>query len=131
MAYVDPTATDVKTRYPEFDSVADPRVDLFIAEAKMWVDESWLEGDYTIAIQTLTAHMMAYEGAIFSTPGAASFGSVSGPIKGEKLGDASIEYSDRGASSSVSLDEREFASTPYGLRFLALRRRNFPAVAWT
>jgi len=127
MAYIDPTAASVKVRYPEFAAIANTLIDLFIAEAKLWVDTSWLEGDYTIAVQTLTAHMMAAEGLLSGLSGPIA---TTGLVQSERLGDASITYATMHAGA-WSVAESWFASTPYGLKFLALRRRNFPAVAWT
>lgn len=126
MAYTAPTAAEVKARYPEFANVSDPRVAAFIEEANRFVDDSWLEADYKIAIQALTAHMMAAEG-LLNPDGGTPAGGTTGPVRSETLGDASITYADRSTAASGEFDA-DLDTTPYGVRFKKIRRGNFPAV---
>lgn len=123
MAYVAPTAAEIKTRFPEFAAVDTSLIDQIIAEANRFVDSSWIEADYKIAIQFLTAHMLVTGGAL-NPDGAAAQAVVSGPIKSESLGDASVSYSDSSVSSGLSAEESELMSTNYGRRFAAIRRAN-------
>lgn len=131
MAYTLPTPDDIQTRYPVFAAIDDALIQLFINEAALWVDTSWFESDYTTAITYLTAHFMASEGLLLSASGGSSAGAVSGPIKSERLGDAAISYSDRGATGGWTGTDADLATTPYGQRFLALRNANHPAILTT
>ena len=118
MPYSVPTATDLKARFPIFATVADATVTACIADASRFVDTSWLEADYQPAIMFLAAHYLVTEGATGANPAAA------GPITGERLGDASVNYAAPSASAQVS----DYANTVYGKRFLALLRVNQPGV---
>lgn len=132
MPYTAPTAADIKTRFPAFAGIDNALIELYIDEAMLWVDTTWFETDYTIAIQYLTAHFMAAEGLLVSATGSGSAaGAVSGPIKSERLGDAAITYSDRGSTGGWSGTDADLATTPYGQRFLALRNANHPAILTT
>ena len=62
-----PTALQLKARYPEFSEVSDTRVDIFIAEALRFVDDSWREVDQTPAILALSCHNMASEGEPYAS----------------------------------------------------------------
>lgn len=122
MSYTSPSATEVKTRFPEFVDVSDARVDAFVAEAARRVDSSWIEDDASVAMTYLAAHMMAAEGLLRGA-GLAAIGDVSGPITSESLGDASVSYGSWGGGD-VSAFEAELRSTPYGRLYDNLRRRN-------
>lgn len=124
MAYVAPTPAEMKTRFPEFAAVSDGRVQAFIDEASRFADDSWIEADRKIAVQFLTAHMMTSEG-LLNPAGAPAAGAVSGPITSEKMGDASTSYGSRSAAGGYKGADADIASTPYGIRFLAIRGSNF------
>jgi hypothetical protein len=123
MAYVPPTASDLKQRFPEFIAVSDTLVALILAEASAQVGETWYERDRKPATLYLAAHMLAMEGEPGRTAGGTS-GGTSGPVRRRKVGDVETEFAGFSASSAS-----EYGSTAYGLRFLDLLRRNFPAVA--
>jgi hypothetical protein len=118
-----PTAAALKARYPEFDGVGNTLVDAVIADAAAYVDDTWREGDRSPAILALAAHMLASEGN-----GTGGGSAVSGPVTSVKVGDVSTTFAGHSASGGMS-DLSGFAATAYGLAFLRLRRRNFPAVA--
>jgi hypothetical protein len=118
-----PTAAALKARYPEMDGVNNTLIDAVIADAAAYVDDTWREGDRSPAILALAAHMLASEGR--STGGGSA---VSGPVTSVKVGDVSTTFGGAGASAGMS-DLSGFGATAYGLAFLRLRRRNFPAVA--
>ena len=121
MAYTAPTPADIKTRFPEFASLDDARIQMFIDEAKRFVDESWSEEDYAVALRFLTAHTMTMEG-VLNSGGSGPVGS--GPLISESLGDASYSYAARAGQSGLSGSDADLASTPYGQRYLAIRRAN-------
>lgn len=120
MAYVAPTAANVQTRFPEFAAVDTDRIDLALEEAARFVDDTWIEADRFVAIQYLAAHILASNGALHPE-GLSSVGAVSGPISSESLGDASVSY----ASRSQSTSDEDLRSTPWGERFIRIRRSNF------
>lgn len=117
MPYLLPTATQLKTRFPEFADVADATVDAVIADASRFVDESWFELDYQPAIIALAAHFLTTEGALGGRT------DVSGAITSEKLGDASWTYATPTGSASS-----EFSGTAYGRTFIRIQRVNVPGV---
>lgn len=125
MAYVIPTPEDVKARFPVLEPVDDDVLQQIIDEAQRFVGTNWTELDYKPAIQYLAAHMAVKEGLI-NQSGMASAGLSSGVIQSETLGDASITYAKNDAISlgGFTGNDTDLASTPYGLRYLALRRAN-------
>lgn len=130
MAITPPTAADLKARYPEFAPVGDALVSAVIGEAALFVDESWRESDRAPAILARAAHMLALEGEPARAQGSGS-GVANGTVRRVKVGDVETEFAPRiqgaeaSAMSSMSLG---LTDTPYGKRFLELRRRNFPGV---
>lgn len=129
MPYTTPTATQFKDRYPEFASLTDARIDAVMADALLWVDQTWrIEADYQPAIMAYTAHILKVEATAAAS--GASGGAVSGPIKSESLGDASITYADN-TSSDWRFADADLATTPYGTSYLRLRNRNHPAILTT
>lgn len=133
MAYVAPTAADLKARYPEFDAVSDGLIDLILADAIADVDSRWIEADRARAQLALAAHMLTLEGEPDRSLTIADGGTVSplaGPIKRDKVGDVETEYfgaSDSSGSSS-SGGIYGYGSTKYGQQFLKLRARSHPSV---
>lgn len=124
--YVEPTAADLKARFPEFAPVSDALVNRILAEAIPMVGPSWVERDRRPAQMYLTAHLLAMEGE----PGRTTTGNgvaVSGPVKRRKVGDVETEFA--GASASAGGSRSIYAQTLYGQRYLALLRLNFPPVA--
>jgi hypothetical protein len=126
MPYVAPTPAQFKARFPEFEAVADATVAFAIEEAGLSVDDSWIEQDFSLAINYLTAHILAAGGAL---SGNAAGAAVQGPVTSESLGDASVTYADKSKVVGVEGLAAELASTTYGQRYLRLQRRNHPAVA--
>jgi hypothetical protein len=125
MSYTLPTANSIQARYTVTADLDDSLIESVITEAARYVDTTWLEGDYDIAISLLTMHILTREGHISSTP---SGGVAAGPIVSESLGDASVTYADSSISGSWSMTVADLATTPYGRRFMALRAANNPAV---
>ncbi len=118
MAYEKPTPADIKTRFPEFTSETDERIQLFIDDASLSVDESWLEADYKIAISYLTAHLLALGN---ETSEGADIG-VKGNISSESFSGMSISYGSGGTDSGVS--KSQYGSTAYGRRYWQLLQGN-------
>lgn len=135
MPYTLPTATDFKTRFPEFGVVTDALIDLIIAEeTSNFVDETWPEADYQPAIRFLTAHILTKEGEPARTEsGGGSGPASSAPVKRAKVGDVETEFAVEASSSGSGStgSDQDFSSTYYGQQFLIIRNRNFQAVAVT
>jgi hypothetical protein len=124
MAYVQPTPTTFKARYPEFVPVSDALIGLVLTESFAAVGDTWLERDRARAQMLWTAHTLTMEGE----PGRTTTGNSSagtGVIKRRKVGDVEVEFATPGSSSGGSIGNG-FASTTYGQQFLALMRLNFP-----
>lgn len=116
-----PTATELKTRYPDFVDVADATVTAFIADATRFVDDTWFADDIDRAIMALAAHMMAMEGLGANAVSRAG----AGVVTSYKLGDAAETYAPPGGGGSGS----EYEATAYGRTFLRIMAANVPAVA--
>jgi hypothetical protein len=133
-----PTADNLKARYPEFASVADARVTLFLVEASSRVDSTWREADQAPAIIALACHEMSLEGE----PAASISGSATGGaslangrfLKSRSVGDVSNEWSESAASAaaaskSATASQAGYRSTPYGAKYLKLLSLNRPGMA--
>lgn len=123
MPYTAPTAADLKTRFPEFDTIADAMIEAIISENAATMSTSWLEDDYTAAYLSLVAHCLTVEGEPGRSAGVA--GAASGPIKRVKVGDVETEFASAGVVQSAAT--YGLSDTPYGQRFLRLRHKSFPA----
>jgi hypothetical protein len=124
MAYVPPTATTFKARFSEFAPVSDVLVDLVLAEAIDQVGDTWLERDRARAQMLLAAHTLTLEGEPGRTTTGVSSAST-GTVKRRKVGDVEVEFAGVGSGSGAS-GGSGFASTTYGVEYLALMRKNFP-----
>jgi hypothetical protein len=112
MPYTPPTADNFRERFPEFDDVDDTVVEASLAEAGRYVDTSWTEGDYAIAIRLLAAHFLQAGINEASSSSSSETETISvGPITIRS-----------GGSQSKSL--YDFSSTSYGQRFKELQSVN-------
>ncbi|MGV4796133.1 DUF4054 domain-containing protein [Rhizobium sp. F40D2] len=127
MAYQTPTPTTFKARYPEFTTVSDTLIQLVLDEAISDVGDTWEEKDRARAQMLLAAHKLTMEGE----PGRTATGQSSagtGFVKRRKVGDVETEFATPGGSSGSGAASG-YGATIYGQEFLALLRKNFPAVA--
>lgn len=127
MAYDLPTPASMRTRFPIFAALSDPTLQEFIDEAARSVDTTWIEGDYTRAIQYLAAHNIVTEGLV-DPAGSSVSSAVAGPIKSDKLGDASTTWATPTEGTGITGPDALLARTIYGQRYLALRRASNPGV---
>lgn len=120
MAYEQPTPAELKAMFPDFVTVDDSTVQLYIDMANRNVDETWLEADYKRAIMSLAAHLMALMGigkspeAVAVTGGLAIFQTI-------KSKDLSLTKFDRPASDN---DFWQWSATRYGKLYRALLQLN-------
>lgn len=116
MAYTLPTPTDFATAFPEFDEIVDAAAaQAAIDLAAMFVDETWIEDDYTTAILYLAAHNASVALANAQSAGLEKIEAIS-------IGPLSIKFGKQISSS-------ELLSSNYGGIYLSLRRRSHPAIA--
>lgn len=125
MSYVVPTASDLVARFPSFAAVSGPVIASAITEAQTRVDQTWLPGDFTIAIMLLAAHTMTLDGL---GTGAEAATAAAGALGFQSMRSGSLGL-DRRQSSARPQDASMLAETSYGRRFLALLKVNQPAVA--
>lgn len=127
MAYPEPTATDLKRRYPAFAAVGDDDISYWLTDAHRYVDQSWMEQDYAPA---LIAHA-AYEMASRSVTGY-SAGDVGGfaaaGVSEFKSGSFQAQFSDEAVKLAIA---GGYASNQYGVEYLALLRRNRSGIGVT
>lgn len=124
MSFTPPTAAEVKARFPEFAAVADATIEAIIEEAASFVDDTWIEGDAPAAVMFYTAHELVMAGQ--GTSAAAKLSAI-GDFSRIKSGDLEVS---RGTQSTVtgSGADGTLAQSRYGLKFLELRARSFPAI---
>jgi hypothetical protein len=115
MSYVVPDGDAIRERFPEItktDEVLDP----LIEEAQLYVDDTWIESDFDIAISLLVAHW-----CVTGTGAAAG----QGVIQSESFGPMSRTFASGIVKGKGAVaDLLGLASTSYGRRFSALLRRN-------
>lgn len=105
--------TDFRTRFPEFDSVTDDRINLFLADSELFVSEVW--GDFRdIGIYYLTAHNLSI--AEKTAQGATS--GIQG-IASKSVEGVSISYQ----SEAISESNAYYMSTSYGKRYIDMKMR--------
>lgn len=110
-------STIFKTRFPEFDSVTDARIDLFIADAVVELEESSWGTRYDIALSYLTAHLLA----LANETASGNTGGI-GPVASASADGLSVSYSRPTYSSTTSA---YWESTSYGREFMRIKRTIF------
>lgn len=111
MAYIVPTAADLKARYTAFAAVPDATINVWIEDAQRTVTTAWAEADYRPGILSLAAHSMAEQG--IATGGQSLAG-----VTSFKSSQFSVTMSDQAASATG------YAATIYGREFRILLARN-------
>lgn len=133
MALALPSASVFKIRFPAFAAVNDDLVALVLAEARAWVDETWITADQQPAVMLYAAHVLTSESYGNGATGLAGSApvEVSGPVTSIQVGDVKTTFAKPEGSGSTNSNSSGdgFAATDYGKRFLQLLRRNSPSVA--
>ncbi len=116
------TAAEFKIRFPEFVGETDARVNVFIADAVLVVNESQFGTKYDLGLYYLTAHYlyMANKSADGST-------TVGGPIASRAVDGTSVSYQTVGTDNEW---KNYLLTTTYGQRYLAIIR-TLPVNAFT
>lgn len=120
MAYVQPSAADLKLRFPPFASVADVTIEYWLTDARLIVTDSWIEVDRAPAEMELAAHNMVKAGVAGITTG--TVGDIAGKgVTSFKSASFSVELE---SSAARRLSGTGYASTQYGADFAVRLRRN-------
>jgi len=106
------TPAEFKTRFPEFDSLADARIQLFIDDAELELDEDRWGDLYDKGLSYLTAHLL-YIGEQTST----GQGEGGGPLSTKAVGDVSLSF---GSYLTTNKDANSFNATSYGQEYYRL-----------
>lgn len=112
-----PTPAMLKARYPAFAAVDNSIIQYWLTDALRFVDTSWTEGDYAVAIMAMAAHNMARAGYGSASAG---IGGAAG-VESFKSGGVSIQFSADAVKAAVA---GGYASTPYGQEYADLLARN-------
>lgn len=145
MPYSVPTAAELKARFPEFATVADPIVTTFISAAANEIEPSqWIEKYYATAIIYLAAHYMwLYQQQLLVQ--AQSTGGVGGGGAGSEMQtylsemrweDFQVSFGSSSTNKSGSSSWLQasggasplYGKTMYGQLYIELRKRNLPTV---
>lgn len=109
---IDPAS--FKIRFPEFDSVADARIQVFIDDAVIILNSVYWGDKYDLGLNYLTAHYLA-----LGTKSEAGSITSNAPIASRSVDGTSTSYS---VPVAKDIADAYLASTAYGQRYLALRK---------
>jgi hypothetical protein len=110
------TPASIKARYPEFVSVSDDRVQVFIDEATLQVNPSFFNAATDLATTKLTAHIMSRAITQEEDGGSSDLGNIADM----RLGQSQVSFDSALIERSA---DNEYLSTPYGVEYYALLRR--------
>ena len=103
-----------KTRFPEFTSISDARVQLFIDDAVVILNETNWSEKYDLGLYYLTAHYL-----VLGEKSSAGNSGSNGQIASKAVDGTSVSYNNPTLNGS---DDSYFSSTSYGQRYLELRK---------
>lgn len=126
MPFTAPTVETFKARFPRFASVDNAVVQTALDEAAGRVDETWIEGDFTMARMLYAAHVLTLDG---HGSGAESVAAAEGASGFRRMRSGSLDLERFSTISGGSTEAGVLDSTSYGRRFRELLRRSFPGVA--
>lgn len=118
MAYVTPTAADIRTAYPEFGAVGDGPINNALQLASMKVDTSWRELPFNLAQKLYAAHVLVMQG-LGTSATAGMFRLAPGGLKRRKAGDQELEFF---GSPPVTGTQAWYLATSYGAQFYNMLR---------
>ena len=110
------TLADIRTRFPEFVSISDDRVNLFLGDTELLMSSvdsgKWLDF-YDLAQSYYTAHLL-YVGM----QQAAGDGTVQSPTKKQEVDEVIIEHAV--TANTATMDDLH--SSSYGKRYMQYRK---------
>lgn len=116
------TPATIKARFPEFATVDDSKIQIFIDDAILILNETFWGTKYDLGVSYLAAHFLSL--ALSSEAGAAS---AIGAVSSRAVDGVSISYS---TMTPENHGDAYYSSTMYGQRYLALRR-TLPVAAFS
>jgi len=118
LPYILPTPADIKLDFPVFADVSDEVIQRRIDRTAIWIDESWLESDFTYAGELVVAHYLTEDGFGKGTDAEMAALGLSG-VSRLKSGTLDVTF-----QASASQGDGDFMSTKYGREFWGLLRKN-------
>lgn len=109
-----PTVAEVKARVPALATVADPTIQLAIDDAACLFNEVRWGCYYAQGVACYVGHIVLTEQKAASGTAAAA-----GPVTGKRVGDVQVNYA---TAVFTKATDAFFATTPYGQRYMMLRR---------
>lgn len=119
MAYSEPDADALKTRFPAFAAVADETVEYWLTDARLIVTDTWAEDDRAPAEMALAAHNLALNG--YGTAGGAIGDLAAMGVTSFKSASMSVSFAE---GAVLSAGSGGYGSTRYGKQFQVYLRRN-------
>jgi len=120
--YSDPTPSDIKADFPIFATVDDAAIQRRIARSSMWVDDSWLESDYTWAKELLVAYWLTKDGLGAGTNAELAAQGLSGV---SRLKSGTLDVTFKSSSDSGDTDTPSpWNENGYGIEFYTMLRKN-------
>jgi len=106
---------DFKIRFPEFDSIDDARIQVFIDDAVLQVNETYWGDKYNMGLYYLTAHYLYLAEKSADGSGSGSGGAVAS----RAVDGVSVSYNNMTPDNQ---SDAYYASTAYGQRYMSLMR---------
>jgi hypothetical protein len=110
------TADSFKLRFGNFACYTDEKIQVFIDEAVLILNEIWWGDKYNLGLNYLTAHLLSLSVKEESASNKAV--ATSGPISSKSVDGVSVSFS---SYSPQDEDDAFYMSTTYGQRYLQLR----------
>lgn len=118
MAYTQPTAADLKLRFPDFAGVDDAVIEYWLTDACLTVTDAWIEADRAPAEMSLAAHNMALNGV---GAGSDMTGLAGAGVSSFRSASLSVSFD---ASTVAAATAGGYGATRYGIAFRTYLRRN-------
>lgn len=112
------TPADFRLRFPEFATAADPVIALAIADAAPFFDVWRWGAFYNIGVANFVAHNIAMSNYLATRTAGQIVGGTM--LAQKKVGDVQVA-NDPGMLALIAKDP--FNATPYGQKYLSLRRK--------
>lgn len=112
------TPASIKVLHPEFEGVADVRIQTFIDRALLFVNEEAWGERYDLGVTELACHFLAQAKTLED-----GFDAAPGAPASDSAGGVSTSYAVGGYAQS----DPELAATAYGRTFMGFRRLVFAA----
>lgn len=125
---LDPTLLNFRALYPEFGSVADARIQLYIDIYTESLSETNWEDCFGLAVIYRSAHELALSqnreaNASVTANSQTVTASGAGAITQASAGQISVSYAETATQSGGSDNDAYLSQTQYGQQYLALKRQ--------